>query len=141
MAVNESININAPADKIFAVYADVENWSNWDKEVISSTLDGPFEVDTTGEIVPKGEPRSPIKLTEVTRNKSFTVECKLPLCKMHFIHELEQFDDYTTVINKAEFSGLLAPIFSRLIGPKLKDGIASSLANLKQHVEVAISSS
>jgi len=135
MTVNESIIVNAPADTVFAVYEDVANWSSWDKEVISSVLDGPFEVGTTGEIVPKGEPRSPIKLTEVTRDKSFTVECKLPFCKMHFIHELAIIDSGTTVVNKAEFSGFLAPLFSRLVGAKLQVGIAASLESLKQRVE------
>ena len=135
MTVNESIIINAPADTIFAVYEDVSNWSNWDKEVISSIIDGPFEVGTKGEIVPNGEPRSPIELTEVTRNKSFTVECKLPFCKMHFIHELTPTDGGTKVVNKAEFTGFLAPLFSRLIGSKLKGGIASSLISLKENIE------
>ena len=135
MAINESISITASADAIFSVYEDVANWPKWDKEVISSMLNGPFEVGTTGEIVPNGEPRSAITLTEATKDKSFTVECKLPLCKMHFIHELTEVDDATTVVNKAVFTGLLAPLFKRLIEPKLKGGISSSLENLKRYIE------
>ena len=135
MNVKESININATAEQVFAVYSDVSNWSNWDKEVVSSSIDGEFEVGTKGLIVPRGEPKSAIELIEVTQNKSFTVECKLPLCKMHFIHELDFQDGETEVVNTAEFSGLLAPIFSRLIAPKLKPGIASSLQALKQKLE------
>ena len=43
-----------------------------------------------GVIVPNGGPKSEILFTEVMKDKGFNAQCKLPLCVMHFEHELEE---------------------------------------------------
>ncbi|MGB1311636.1 MAG: hypothetical protein ACPG47_10505, partial [Leucothrix sp.] len=107
----------------------------WDADTLSSSLDGDFKVGTTGKIKPKGEPETPITLVEVTPNKSFTVECKLPLCKMQFIHEMADQGDNVAVKNRVLFTGLLSPVFGFLIGSKIKKSLSSSLQGLKSYIE------
>ena len=87
MKFEDSIIIEAPAEQIFSVYKQVADWPVWDAGTESSSIDGVFEVGTTGKIKPKGEPETAIEWIEMTDNKSFTVECKIPLCKMQFVHK------------------------------------------------------
>ncbi len=136
MKFEESITVAASAEKIFAVYAAVAQWPEWDLEVDSASLNGPFSLGSTGKIKPKGAPESEIELIELTENKSFTIECKLPLCKMHFVHELApQGNGATKVVNGLAFSGLLAPVFGRLIGKGIAKSMPSTLGGLKKFVE------
>ena len=135
MKFEEAISINAPAEQIFSVYTAVSDWPKWDTDTVASSIDGPFEVGTTGKIKPEGQPVTPITLVEVTPNKSFTVECKLPLCKMQFIHEMVGQDDEAEVKNIVLFTGLLSPVFGLLIGSKIKKSMSSSLLGLKKYIE------
>jgi len=135
MIFEESISISAPPEKVFNAYSDVSNWQLWDKEVESSSIVGEFAVGSEGMIKPKGAPKSKITLIEVTENQSFTIECWLPLCKMQFIHLLEEGESSTNIINKVVFSVLLAPLFGRLIGKGIAGTLPASLAGLKNYVE------
>ena len=133
--IEDSIRITTTPAHVFTIYKDVENWPTWDPETVSASIDGDFEVGATGKIKPGKEPETKITWVEVTPDKSFTVECKLPLCKMQFIHEMTAENDETLVVNKIVLTGLLSSIFGLLIGSKLKHGVHESLAGLKQHIE------
>ena len=135
MKFEESIVIQARAEQIFSVYTEVSDWPKWDADTVASSIDGPFVVGTTGKIKPEGQPVTPIALVEVTPNKSFTVECKLPLCKMQFVHEMLAQDTATEVKNIVLFTGLLSPVFGFLIGSKIKKSMSTSLAGLKSYIE------
>ena len=137
MKFEDAITIQAPAEQIFSVYTKVADWPVWDTGTESSSIDGAFEVGTTGKIKPKGEPETPIELIEMTANKSFTVECKIPLCKMQFVHELDAEGDGTRVKNVVIFSGLMSRVYAFLFGKKLQKGMEESLQGLKQHIEGA----
>lgn len=135
MKFEDSIKILATPAQVFATYKDVANWPSWDPETVSASIDGDFVVGSTGKIKPGKEPETKITWVEVTPDKSFTVECKLPLCKMQFVHEMAAENDQTVVINKIELTGLMSSIFGLLIGSKLKQGVRESLKGLKRHIE------
>lgn len=135
MKFEESIEINADAATVFDVLTNVSEWSVWDPETESASLDGDFVVGATGTIKPKGAPNTKIKLTEVTENESFTVECSLPLSKMHFIHTLSPTSNGVSFKHSLEFSGLLAPIFARLMGKSISKTLPGSVQGLKNHIE------
>ena len=135
MKFEDSISVNTTPQKVFLIYKDVANWPTWDPETVSASIDGDFMVGSTGKIKPGKEPETKITWVEVTPDKSFTVECKLPLCKMQFIHEMTAQNGQTLVVNKIELTGLLSSIFGLLIGSKLKRGVRQSLLGLKKYLE------
>jgi len=135
MKYEDSITVAATSAEVFSVYKDVENWPSWDPETDSASLDGEFQVGTSGKIKPSGEPETKIVITEVSPDKSFTVECKIPLCKMQFVHEMAESDDRTHVVNKIILTGLLSSVFGLLIGGKLREGMKQSLVGLKNQIE------
>jgi carbon monoxide dehydrogenase subunit G len=135
MKFEDSIRINTTPQQVFQIYKDVAKWPIWDPETVSASIDGDFVVGSTGKIKPDKEPETKITWVEVTPDKSFTVECKLPLCKMQFIHEMTEENTHTLVVNRVELTGLLSSIFGLLIGSKLRQGVHQSLLGLKAHLE------
>ena len=135
MKFEETITLQAPAEQVFSVYTEVADWPVWDPGTESSSIDGAFEVGATGKIKPKGEPETSIEWVEMTANKSFTVECKIPLCRMQFVHELDTQDEGTAVKNIVIFSGLMSRVYAFLFGKKLQKGMEESLVGLKQYIE------
>lgn len=135
MKFEQSIDISADAKTVFSAYRNVSEWSQWDPETEAASIDGDFSVGTTGTIKPKGAPKSKMKLIEVTEDRSFTVECGLPLCKMHFIHLMNPSENGTNLVNQIVFSGILGPVFGRLVGKGISKTLPESLAGLKHHIE------
>jgi Polyketide cyclase / dehydrase and lipid transport len=135
MKIEESIQINAPAATIFALYENVAQWPVWDTDVKSASIQGAFASGARGVIVPNGGPKSDILFSEVIRNKSFTVDCKLPLCMMRFEHELKEQGGSTIATHRAIFDGFLAPLFGRLIGSGMRKTLPKVMQSLKATAE------
>ncbi|MCA9732860.1 SRPBCC family protein [candidate division KSB1 bacterium] len=135
MQIEETIKIKATPEQIFAFYKNVSEWSSWDPDVQSSSIDGDFREGTKGKLKPSKGPETKIEFTEVTRNKSFTTSSKLPFCTMRFVHELVPTNEGTEVIHTVTFSGMLSPLFNRLIGSGIKKGLPKTMQGLKNAVE------
>lgn len=135
MQIDSTTTIAASAETIFALYADVAQWPTWDPDAKAASINGPFVSGATGTITPNGAPKSNITFSEVTRNRSFTADCKLPLCKMSFEHELKETADGTITTHRVIFTGLLAFFFGRVIGSGMKKSLPEALASLKKHAE------
>ena len=99
MKFERSIDISAAPAKVFSEYKKVSDWPEWDPETEAASIEGDFIVGAIGKIKPKGAPESKIELIEVTSDQSFTVECKLPLCKMHFIHVMNPTESGTKAVS------------------------------------------
>lgn len=135
MAIEQSITINRPARDVFSIYQDVDSWTVWDPDIEAVGMDGPFAPGTTGWLKPVGAPKTPTRMVSVNEPTEFTVETRLPLCTMSFIHELQEHPEHTRVTHRVTFTGILAPVFSRLIGRKIRSGIDASMQGLKQFAE------
>jgi len=135
MQFEESIEIQASSEVIFALYADVPAWATWDPDVHSSSIAGEFVSGSVGKLKPSSGPEANITFTEIIANKSFTVESKLPLCVMRFEHELFPTAVGTTAVHRVSFYGFLSPIFSRIIGNQIRKGLPQTMAGLKHAAE------
>ena len=134
MKYEQEIKISAKPETVFSVYSAVSEWPKWDPEVEAASIDGEFVSGTYGKIKPKGTPESKMQLIEVTKDRSFTVECKLPLCRMQFIHLMQPVESGTRVVNQVVFSGLLSPLFGRVIGKGINKVLPDGLRALKNYI-------
>jgi hypothetical protein len=137
MQFEESIEIQASAQVIFAIYSNVAAWASWDPDVYSSSVVGAFVSGSTGKLKPSNGPEVNIIFTEIITDKSFTIESKLPLCVMRFEHELSPGEKGTVATHKVSFSGILSPVFSRIIGSKIRKGLPQTMVELKHAAEQA----
>jgi hypothetical protein len=120
----------ASKEKIWKLYQDTATWPTWDHEVQNIKLFGAFETGTKGIIKPKGGPKAKFEMIECTPQKSFTDRSFLPLCKMDFIHTIQQTDKGLLVTHKVIMTGLLTFFFSKVIGSKIKAGLPTTVQNL-----------
>jgi hypothetical protein len=74
---------------------------------------------------------------EVVKNKTVVSQCKLPLGLMRFDYELNTSGGVTKVTHRTTFSGLLAPLWGRLIGSGMKKSLPAALAGLKKAAQAA----
>ncbi len=137
MQFEASTTIAAPIATVFALYADVAGWPSWDPDLKVASLQGRFASGAVGEVVPHGGPKSTLRFVEVIQGKSVRMECKLPLGMMHFDYELQTQGANTVATHRTTFSGLLAPIWSRLIGSGMRKTLPAALAGLKSKAEAA----
>jgi uncharacterized protein YndB with AHSA1/START domain len=135
MQFEANTTINAPVSTVFALYANVADWPSWDPDLKESSLKGAFVSGAVGEVKPHSGPKSELKFVEVVQGKSVRMECKLPLGMMHFDYELQAQGNGTVATHRTTFSGLLAPIWSRLIGSGMKKTLPAALAGLKRKAE------
>ncbi|MEK8028030.1 MAG: hypothetical protein RLY78_1360 [Pseudomonadota bacterium] len=135
MHIESTLLIQAPAASVFALYADVARWTDWDPDVKSASLDGPFATGSTGVIVPHGGPKSKVVFDRVVPDRGFHVLCKLPLCRMRFEHELTPVGSGTQSTHRVVFEGPLAPLFGRLIGSGMRKTQPHALQSLKRVAE------
>jgi Polyketide cyclase / dehydrase and lipid transport len=135
MQFESSTTINAPISTVFGLYTDVGNWPSWDPDLKASSLKGAFASGAVGEVKPHSGPKSELKFVEVIQGKSVRMECKLPLGVMHFDYELQTQGNATVATHRTTFSGLLAPIWIRLIGSGMKKTLPAALAGLKKAAE------
>lgn len=131
MQIEHWTSVNSPPEIIFRIYEDVSSWSTWDPDTKSATIEGPFQAGSSGKLTPAKGNTVPMMLTEVVKNKSFTVESKIPLFRMMFEHELQAKDETTDVIHRVIFSGLLSFVLSPIIAKQLNAGLPVTLNNLK----------
>ncbi len=135
MQVEHRILIQSTADRIFRVYEEVENWHTWDPDTKRASIDGPFVVGSRGELTPTKGKTVSMLITKVERDVCFTVECKIPLFRMVFEHELVAQSEAIEVIHRTTFSGLLTVFLGRMLVNQLNRGLPVTLANLKRQVE------
>ena len=137
MQVEHSVLVQAPPERIFQIYSDVDNWNKWDPDTKASSLSGPFEVGSRGTLTPTKGNTVPMVLTKVVPNTCFTVESKIPLFRMVFEHELVPQAAAVKVVHRATFSGALSFIVGRMLVKQLQRGLPITLENLKRHAERA----
>jgi hypothetical protein len=130
MQFESSRVIHAPAATLFAIYADVANWPEWDPDAKSASIEGPFVSGAVGRVVPHGGPPSKVHFVEVVPDTRFRAQCALPLCTMRFDYLLSPEGDATRVTHRVGFEGLLAPVFGRLIGSGMRRSLPRALEQL-----------
>ena len=124
----------SPAD-IWNIWQNVTEWNTWDHGTEFSSIEGAFEVKTTGRLKPKGGPLVKIILTQVEPLKMFTCESKLFLSKIIVSHYLRKSDDKTEVTHQIEMTGFLKFLFAFLIGRQMKKNLPTDLLSLIKKAE------
>lgn len=135
MPLTHSTLIAAQPRAVFALYARPQDWPNWDTELRAVDLPQGLVPGATGWLTPAKGPRARITVTEVTPDCSFAVKSRLPLCRMTFDHHLTPQGSGTLAQHSVQFTGPLAFVFRRLIGPTIARGLPASLAGLQAAVE------
>jgi polyketide cyclase/dehydrase/lipid transport protein len=100
-----SVETSAGAQAVWALWSEVDRWVEWDTSVQKVTLDGPFEVGSSGIMHIEGMPPLAFRLTEVLPGVGFTDETAIPGGVVRFGHRLEPVGDRVRVTHWVEVDG------------------------------------
>ncbi len=131
-----AIHVRAAPSTLFRIYEDVAAWHEWDPDTRCAHLDGPLRVGARGKLTPTQGNTVRMRVTDVSKDASFTVEAGIPLFRMRFAHELVAERDSTWVTHRVEFFGWLSPLIAPVIIRRLQAGLPMTLANLKALAEL-----
>lgn len=133
--IEKSIVTTAPAESVFLIYRDVENWNLWDPDTKCATLSGGLVLGSKGSLTPAKGSTIPMQVTSLVEGKSFTVTSRTALFRMDFDHELEPVSGGTRITHRVTFAGLLKPLLKVIVGKQVEKGLPVTLKNLKDRAE------
>lgn len=122
-------------EEIWQLWADVNNWPKWDKELEYCKMEAPFVKDSQFILKVVGGPKVKITLSEVIANEKFTDYCKFLGARMYDAHELEETKDGgVRITSTITVTGPLSFIWVNLVAknvahsvPKQMDALVDSV--------------
>jgi Polyketide cyclase / dehydrase and lipid transport len=135
MKFSHTVKTSALPEKIWAIWTDVEHWSEWDTELSDSCLESAFVLGAVGKLTPKAGQVSPFKISQLSAGNSYTFTLKLPLCKLNVYRHLHSQSDGTYFTHEVSFQGLLAFLFGLFLGRRFRTILPSVMENIKRIAE------
>lgn len=125
MLTENTIDIDAPPDVVWAVTEDVERWPEWSPTMtaIARVDDGPFALGSAARVKQPGFQEVVWTVTAMDRGRSFTWEGHVVGMHMIATHEVIPVDDRTRSVLRLEMRGLVA----RLMWPFIRGSVRASL--------------
>jgi hypothetical protein len=139
LANNErSVETSASPQAAWKIWSDTSTWPEWNPDVQSMTLNGPFAVGTTGTMKTKQGTRA-IQLTEVVPGSSFRLETTvIPLTRFAFECKVTPGAAGKTTLSQAiQVGGPLGGLVGGLMGKQIADTFPSLLQGLAHKAEAS----
>jgi len=127
-----SVETKASPEAVWRIWSDTSTWHEWNPDVQSMTLKGPFAVGTTGTMTTKQGTRQ-VQLSDVVPGRSFRLETTvIPLTRFAFECQVAAGPAGKTTISQGirvggPLGGLVGGMMSRRIAdtfPALLQGLA-----------------
>jgi uncharacterized protein YndB with AHSA1/START domain len=126
-----SVTTDADPERVWAIWTDVKGWPRWHPGIAQASLESPFAEGARGSSRAPGGPRSELRIGPVEPRRTFVSEAILPLARLRFKHRIEPAESGgTTITYGVEMSGPAAPLFRRVIGPRLERWMPEALRGL-----------
>ncbi len=137
MRVSQSIDIQAPPARVWAVMSGVTGWHEWTASITSVTRkdDGPFRVGSSALVRQPKLPPAVWTVSSLDEGRQFTWESRSPGVRSIGRHSVEPIASGTRATLSVEFHGLLAPIFGRMFRRLTEQYIGLEAAGLKKRSE------
>jgi hypothetical protein len=136
MASHErSMETLAAPEQIWRIWSDTGTWADWNPDVRSVALNGPFANGTTGTMTTGARTHS-IRLENIVPGRSFDlVTSVLPTTTFRFHCEIEPAQPGSRISQGISMSGLLAPVFSPMMGNRIAASFQPILEGLARAAE------
>ena len=115
---------------IWAAWADVNHWHEWDTDIEFARMEGPFRAGASFLLRPKGGPNVKIRLERVDALKGYTDLTVFPLARMYGIHNMEITADGVRLTITIRVEGILGWLWRKLVAQKVADEANSQMLSL-----------
>jgi len=139
MADNQrSVETSASPATVWKVWSDTTTWPEWNPDVQSMTLNGPFTAGTAGTMKTKQGTRQ-VQLTEVVPGRSFRLETTvIPLTRFAFECQVLAGPTGKTTISQAiRVGGPLGGVVGGMMGPQIANTFPPLLQGLARKAEAS----
>lgn len=111
-----SIDINAPADRVYEVMSDTDRWHEWTASVTSiKRLDsGPFVIGSRAVIRQPKFPPALWTVTAIDNRRSFTWSNRAPGIKVIAHHFVDGNGDRSKATLSLKYEGILGRLLARM---------------------------
>lgn len=124
--ITRSLDIN----KLWDLYSNVHDWSQWDKALKEVELKGAFQTGTEGILYSNDMPPLPFQLDAVKKHVSFAVVSCFGTIKVHFGHEIiHRGKDEYSLKHSVTMEGAPEEQLNQ-IGQEITSGIPQSMETL-----------
>lgn len=126
----KNIVINAPVEKVWKIFCDVDNWDAWQKEIVSPAINGAFKAGTTFNWKSNGLTiTSTLQTVEVDKMIGWSG----PAFGSFAIHTwyLTEHNGQTTIRVEESMEGWLVKLLQNKFQTSLDDSIEHWLSYLK----------
>jgi hypothetical protein len=142
-ALEDRVTIEAPAEAIWALIRDVDDWSRWNPLYASAS--GPLIVGRTLDIAialpgMKPQPARPTVTAAVPNERMHYLTVAMGgLVKAHRYVEIEPAGQgRSSVLNGEIMGGLVGPLLAAAVGARVRDGMRQMNAALKEQAEASV---
>jgi uncharacterized protein YndB with AHSA1/START domain len=137
MADNQrSVETSASPAAVWKVWSDTATWPEWNPDVQSMTIDGPFAAGSTGTMKTKQGTRQ-IQLSDVVPGRSFRLQTTvIPLTRFAFECQVVAGPAGKTTISQAiRVGGPLGGVVGGMMGRQIADTFPALLQGLARKAE------
>ncbi|WP_419699257.1 SRPBCC family protein [Mucilaginibacter sp. NFX135] len=116
-----TVTTEVTKEQLWKLFADVNNWHNWDTNIEFAKIDGQFEAGNSFILRPKGGPNVKIQLLETIKDNKYIDVTNFPLAKMYDEHLFEDTPEGVKITNTIWVTGLLSFVWVKLVAQKIVD--------------------
>ena len=138
-AVERSIVINVPTERIWEAFVNLGSWPVWNPHMREVRLltEVPLAMGSRARIVLKIGLSSTWEVTEFSPGRSFTWDASLLGSRLSFAHVVEPVNGGSRVVLRIEAAGLTALVASLVLHFSYSRFLNRSLRRLKESLEAA----
>ncbi len=126
-----SIETTAAVEALWARWADVATWAEWNSDIEKVELDGPFAVGSRITMTPLGDEPVVLRIAEVRENETFVDEAEFGGVVIRTMHKLERLDaERTRITYRTEITGAAEAELGPQVGPAITADFLETMAAL-----------
>jgi hypothetical protein len=125
------------AEAVWALWEDPTRWSEWNPDIASAALDGPFAVGSTARIRFRRSFPMTFTITELEPKRLFTDEARLPGARLGHEHRLEPSDGGVVIRNRLYITGPAERLYAALMGRRMRASVQTFPAREAELAEAA----
>lgn len=132
-----SVETKASPATVWRIWSDTSTWPQWNPDVQSMALDGPFAAGTTGTMKTRQGTRQ-VQLTEVVPGRSFRLETTvIPLTRFAFECRVAAGPAGTTISQGIHVGGPLGGLVGGMMSRQIADTFPPLLQGLARKAEAS----
>lgn len=127
-----TVTVDALMHDVWAVWADVNAWTNWNPGIDAVRMQGNFRTGTTVTLTPSGAGPVEVVITDVAQGEYFTDETRLPFGVLRNHHRMERIGERVRITHEvvAEIAEEHVALFGKAIWPALQRDTSVGVLNV-----------